>query len=138
MEKKILPVAESPVKGFSHQAALLSILLGHKKCWEWICNNYIQLFSLRTLKGERTGTLDFYYMDYNDFRSYEYAANPWIRYFEIPLNMVNINDLEKMLMEQIDKDFYIQIEIDKYYIHSYDSYEKEHINHWIYIYIWIR
>ena len=134
MEKKILPVAESPVKGFSHQAALLSILLGHKECWEWICNNYIQLFSLRNLDGKRSGTLDFYYMDYGDFRAYEYIANPWIRHFGTPLNMINMDNLERLLIDQLEKNFYIQVEVDEYYIHSYDAYERGHAIHWIYIY----
>lgn len=134
MQKIILPVVQPPVKGFSHQAALLSILLGHRECQDWVCNNYIQLFSLKNLVGMRSGTLDFYYMDYNDFRSYEYAANPWLRYFEIPISILDMENLKRLLMRQLEKQFYIHVEIDEYYIHSYDSHEKQHVSHWIYIY----
>ena len=134
MKNIMLSVTKSPVKGFSHQAALLSILLGHQECWEWVCNNYIQVFSLKNLEGVRSGTLDFYYMDYNDFRSYEYAANPWIRYFETPLAILDMENLESLLIERLENNFYIQIEIDEYFIHTYDLFGIEHISHWLYIY----
>ena len=134
MQNIILHVTKSPVKGFSHQAALLSILLGHKECWEWVCNNHIQVFSLKNLEGARSGTLDFYYMDYNDFRSYEYAANPWIRYFETPLAILDMENLKSLFIERLENNFYIQIEIDEYFIHTYDLFETEHISHWLYIY----
>ncbi|WFR57125.1 hypothetical protein QA584_26530 [Anaerocolumna sp. AGMB13025] len=137
MKKKILPISVAPIRGYSHQAALLSILLSYNQCKPWICNNYIQIFSLYNLKeSDRSGTLDFLYTDYGDFRNYEYSANPWLRFFEMPIFMMKHNDFDiiEFIINAINSDYYMQIEVDKYYICKYDEYHKYHDMHWIYIY----
>ena len=132
----VLPFVNSPVTAFSHQATLLSILFAYEQCKEWICNNYIQLFSLKNLYGDRSGTVDFFYSDYSDFRSYEYSANPWIKFFEFPLKAFWSYDvkLEEFIYKYLQQGFYIQLEIDEYYISKYDNFKKNHYVHWLYIY----
>ena len=139
MEENIfLPIAKTPISSFSHQAAISSIMLAYKECEAWVYNNYIQLFSLRHLYGIRSGTIDFYYTDYCDFNSYEYTANPWIRFFEFPLSMIEFKDNKSLMIEKIGnrlkEGFYLQVEIDAYYISKYDMYQKKHFTHWLYIY----
>lgn len=133
--KKMLPIVSTDVKGFSHQATLFSILLAYEKCMPWVCNNFIQLFSIKGLcESERTGTVDFYYSEYNDFKSYEYSANPWIRWYEIPLNILKKEtNVVNYIMNNIDLDYYTYLEIDTYYISKYEEYGKTHRIHWIYI-----
>lgn len=134
---KILPMKKVDIRGFSHQAALLSILMAYDQCKPWICNNFIQIFSLKNLSSSwRSGTVDFFYMDYDDFRNYEFTANPWIRWFEIPVQLIynsqfNIIDF---IIENIKRDYYLYIEIDTYYIPYYSDYQKKHRIHWMYVY----
>lgn len=135
MEEHILrlPIKKIEVKGFSHQAALLSILMAYDECKPWICNNFIQIFSLKNLSNSwRSGTLDFFYMDYNDFRSYEYSANPWIRWYDIPIDIIR-DDIIKFILERLNNMFYVYLEVDTYYISLYNEYQKTHRIHWLYI-----
>lgn len=130
-----LPFVPMKIGGFSHQAALFSILLAYEECKPWVCNNFIQLFAIKNLcESNRKGTLDFFYMEYNDFKSYEYTANPWIRWFEIPLNMFSENtDITVYLIDNLKLNFYSYLEIDTFYISKYDDFKKRHRIHWIYI-----
>lgn len=136
MEKNILPITTPVIQGFSHQAALLSIMMSYEKCKPWICNNYLQVFTLHDLKNaiSRLGTLDFFYMDYADFNKVEYKANPWIRYSETPLLFIDIKEASilSMLINVIDSDLYVTVDIDKYYIPQYE--QVAHTEHTILIY----
>jgi len=136
MDKKVLPITKPIIRGYSHQAALLSIMMSYEQCKPWICNNYIQIFTLHNLKNvaSRLGTLDFYYMDYADFNRVEYKANPWIRYSEIPLILIENKETSilSMLVNLLDADLYITVDIDKYYIPQYG--QNDHIDHTILIY----
>ena len=133
--KIILPVMLTNIRGFSHQAALLAILLAHQECRPWICNNFIQIYTLKDLgMSERQGTLDFYYMDYNDFKSYEYTANPWIRWYEIPYSFWREKeDIIDCIIYNINHKCYLYLEVDTFYISAYDEYHSYHRIHWMYI-----
>lgn len=133
----LLPITSVNVRGFSHQAALLSILMAYDECKAWVCNNFIQIFSLKNLCDSwRSGTLDFYYMDYNDFRSYEYTANPWIKWYSIPIDIIkdeNDYNIIDFITTKLNDEFYIYLRVDTYFISAYSDYKNNHRIHCLYI-----
>lgn len=134
----ILPIVYPPINGFSHQGALFSILLAREECKPWIFSNFIQTYSLKDLykNTSRSGTVDFFYNIYGDWKYFHYKANPWIRFSSIPLDYLQLLkfDAVDFLKICIDRNMYVTFDIDTFYISTYEFYQNTHEKHEIFIY----
>lgn len=144
MSKKIntLPIKDPIPTSSSHQAAVFSILQGCEEGRGWLINNYIQIFSLKSLfkaNEARKGTIDYYYSEYGDWSLFEFSSNPILGYSLIDfetfqlLNKTYLVDLIAVLKRAIDNRKYIYIGIDKYYISYYEEFGTEHCAHHLFI-----
>ncbi len=135
---KQLPIIHSPIDAYPHQAALFSMLMGKPECLPWVYSNFIQMYSLRDLhlNKKRTGTLDFFYNLYGDWKYYELKTNPWLLMDATPLLLFNKYDIDIVdhIRACIDSEKYVFFDIDMYYIKSYAAYMKQHMPHDIFIY----
>lgn len=135
----ILPVVYPPIDAFPHHGAVFSMLFAREECKPWIYNNYIQTFSIKDMYGQkvRSGTVDFFFNQYGDWKYYELKANPWIRTKVVPMDLFDTYkiDIIQFLKKYIDQSNYCFFPIDRYYIPAYKHcYRKRHIDHDIFIY----
>ena len=134
--KKILPMVYPPVTGYSHQAYLMSILMGHEECLPWVYSNYIQIFTLKNLyaQKDRIGAGDFFYNYYGDWHFYELKTCPWISYQSIPYKLAfSHQNIHQFLYNALDSDNYVKICVDMGKISAYGML-GEHENHDMLIY----
>lgn len=121
-EVKILPIAKSPVTGYSHQAFLFSMLLPHPETLPWLYSNYIQLFTLKDLyrHKERSGAGDFFFNYYGDWQYLELKCCPWLRYQSVPYKLIfSDRSIHQFIRESIDSDNYVKLPVEVAYIESY-------------------
>ena len=137
--RKLLPIVYPPINAFPHHGALFSMLFAQEDCLPYVYNNFIQIYSLKNLHENtaRSGTVDFFYNPYGDWRYFHLKANPWIRPSLIPyhyLTLFSINVVE-FVKHAIDSNMYVFIDIDEYDIAAYyESFRKFHFPHEMFIY----
>ena len=124
--QKILSLVYPPVNGYAHQCALFSMLFTRQECIPWIYNNFIQVYSLKDLylHSSRTGTIDFFYNIYGDWKHFYFKANPWIRFSAIPFYDLRSFKLDciKYLKLCIERDMYLYFDVDIFFIPVYTKY----------------
>lgn len=138
-EKLVLPVIYPPINAFPHQGVIFSTLYAKEECIPWIFNNYIQTFSVKDMYQDpvRNGTIDFFYNLYGDWKYFEVKANPWLRTYSVPMDLIEKFDLDivDVLKNQLSEERYAFFPIDRFCIPAYGlQYQKEHIDHDILIY----
>ena len=137
--KKILPVVYPPINGYAHQCALFSMLFARDECLPWIYNNFLQVYSLKDLykHPSRTGTVDFFYNLYGDWKYFYFKANPWIKFSAMPYNDLKLFKMDRInyLKYCLERNMYLSFDVEGYYVPAYkDFYLQRHIRHKIFIY----
>ncbi|MFF2482996.1 hypothetical protein [Paenibacillus sp. NPDC058071] len=111
MEKK-LPIVEPIIKCYQSVAYPLSIILAHDEAWPWLYSNFIQLYSpngfeIMMHNYEDTNFKDYPWLVVNDFESL-------VEYGE--------EELVQSLIQAIDRDQYVYLFVDEFYIPRTGSY----------------
>lgn len=134
MEKKILPLRESPYDTFNSQRNLHSILLTYGEDEAaWVYTAFIQLSSEKELQPN--GLLLNYTIDSSHTTSM-YDRCLLLESFNICDEILSIagKDISELYIDFINNDFYIMLTIDKYWIKKYRVDEKSTHFHDIFIY----
>lgn len=123
--KKILPIETPPIRGYQFFAYPLSVISTNKNYLPWLCNHYIQLFcNPQEVKVH-------FYEPYN-----RYTNNPWFDYEVISkasIKSFNMNPTN-LIIEYINRGYYIVSLVDEYYIPKRRAYKKLHMKHDIFIF----
>ena len=118
-------MAEPYICSYGHQGMIFSLLYCRTECKPWIFSNYIQTFVLRDLYNAdfRSGTIDFYYNQYGDFKYYEIRANPWIQAHDTPYEIISVMKLDiiELIKTSIGLNQYVCFDVDEYFISNYDN-----------------
>lgn len=107
MKKKILKLANSPIKVYPIYANVLSVLLNNENNYGWMLNNFIQLCKNNT-------ALAFY--DFN------YKLCPMMNYQTINIDFIKTKfDILDLFCSAIDNGYYIYTLVNVRHINAYDD-----------------
>lgn len=127
IESKILPVSVPAIAYMPWEASTLAVAMGNENIKLFIYNNYIQL-GLRWINDYHTGIPipNLYFLDT--------PKGITIRSVPYPVYFINCDDFIKNIKSLIDKEYYIYLNIDTYYIKSYSNYHNIFFLHQLLIY----
>lgn len=123
--KKCLSVVYPPITSYMHHAPLLSIIADTKDYLPWFIMNYMQICV------HTSGMVDFY-----NFHNWDLNI-PLLDVSHLDRDLVldNLNDgFFNFVKKLIDREKYLIISIDQFYIPLYDVYQIEHSQHGIFVY----
>ncbi|RXZ82788.1 hypothetical protein EBB07_09880 [Paenibacillaceae bacterium] len=114
MSQKILPLDKSPITSYQNASYFLSISLSSDDARPWMYSNFIQLY---TSEGDRE--VHFYKAD--DLKFY-----PWLDYVQIDklLIMQHKIDIFEWIKNYVDREHYIHIFLNKYYVSGTSYYHE--------------
>lgn len=126
----ILPVTPPLVTTYTHHAHFLSILSNYKCTYEWIMENYIQLYMYR---DNYIPWGDFYFPATHEVRPFDTCK--WISSQKIhrDLAVSKWGSIIDFIIEQINSNDYIHTMVNYYYVPLCDIYGKYHFCHDIFI-----
>ncbi|MBD5547372.1 MAG: hypothetical protein HDQ97_08235 [Lachnospiraceae bacterium] len=132
---KKLPIANSPINGYTIHGYPLSIMLNEPESQGWFYSNYIQL----VCNPEFTSN----FFDFKNICSiiegdawinWLYPGNPWLKCESLAL----YKDYDKKICETIiwaiQQNDYVVITLDEYYLHNKQNYNVRHNFHEILCY----
>lgn len=128
---KILPLAETPIRGLLGDAYMTSIVLTKEQNYAWFYSNYIQLYCGHGYNGDLVPRIK----NYNGFNILGKVGypnnNPLIRYNILEKSLVNQNvpDIQSFLINCLDKNKYIFSMVDEFYVPNTGAYQKYHFLH---------
>jgi hypothetical protein len=119
---KTLPVKPPLVTSFGLYANKLSVLAAYPETWSWFFNNFILL---RCGKESRLM-----------FHDTIFRESPWTQNFALPRNMVTnwIQPISEFLIDCINQEYYIYLEVDKFFIANSSYFGKRHFTHDLFVY----
>lgn len=134
--QKMLPVSYPPITSYTWHSIQLSIVSSYPICEPWIYSNFIHLGTNDDFKGDRTN-FDFVKFDY-----FYYDLNPWLRkttekisYESLTRTLSKSNQtLSEYIKEMLDRDCYVSIYLNDYYLPNTTFYQNEHVIHEVLIY----
>ena len=131
MSGKILPFKKSPVIGFLGHAYVLGVLTNYEECMPWFYSNYIQLYISNVYIN-----LDQYRLDFFPDILMIFSGVPWLEYQSADKRALRNNntDINKFVMDHIDRGFYFFAYVDDFYVPDMGTYQSRHITHDIMIY----
>lgn len=122
--KRILPLADTPIKCYHYHADILSVVLNHQEASTWLYNNYIQLTVNTNFRAD-------FYFPYSVWK-----ACPFVYYQRVSRAWLTRRggSLTDFLRENIDVGNYPYLEVDEYYIPKNRAYKTRHNFHDLFIY----
>lgn len=129
---KKLSVSKPIIDSLPWDSCYLSILSAYKECQSWIYTKFIQLM-LKDI-DLMTQTKDFRVL-FNSLYCDDSDLCPWFRETSHKIRrdiieiMISYKEFENMIYEYINKNYYVSIELDDYYIKNTNAYQKFHIFH---------
>lgn len=130
MVKKILPVADPPIKSYLHHAYGLSILATRSDYLPWFHSNYIQWHFDKNFMNDR-------YSDYFNFFYYPYVEvnMPHMEKLKLDRTIMSENELNvDFFIRLIDEGYYVCTYVDEYYVPNRVAYQNYHLKHEILVY----
>lgn len=129
--KKVLPIADPPIKSYLHHAYALSVLATTDAYLPWFHSNYIQLHFNQKFKDHR-------FSDYFNFYYYPFTEVniPNLQTLKIDRSILtghNRLDID-FLTQFIDQGYYVCTYVDEYYIPNRLAYRTYHFKHEIFVY----
>jgi len=128
--KKILPIADPPIKSYLHHAYGLSILATSDAYLPWFYSNYIQVFFDKHYRENP-------YVDYYNFFYYPYVEIniPHLERLKFDRAMLTEEQLNAdFICRLIDLGYYICLYADEYYIPDRVAYKNFHFKHEVLIF----
>ena len=135
MNKKILPLTDSPYDTFNSQRNLHSILLASNEDEAaWVYNAFIQLFSTKELP--HSNMLAFNFNIDSSHTTTMYDKCPLLECFNVCEELIPLTckDISELCVYFIKNDYYITLTVNKYYIKKYGVEEESTCFHDIFIY----
>ncbi|WP_338555423.1 hypothetical protein [Paenibacillus sp. KS-LC4] len=121
MTKKMLPVTIPIVVGYKRYSHFLAVMSNDEKSQAWILNHFIQLYSDKAFDQD-IHWLSFYL---GDLLMWRHNNNPWLYNQEMEFSLINQwTDLDKFIISCIDKNQYVYINCDYYYVPYSNFYGK--------------
>lgn len=126
---KILPLAEPRIYSYSSHATALSIISSDDNCLPWYYSNYIQLCGLKDYKVPFDLPLDFYMGPRKD--SNYYVNTNWLTFMSTDRQLVEstCGDIIKYVIACIDRDHYVALQIDEFYMEDRWAYQSRKWDH---------
>lgn len=127
---KLLPIGSPLVYGYLCNAYPLSIVSVEDKYLDWFYSNYIQMVTHLP-----SGTFFTFYTPYYEW--YEYLRQcPFIEYQKLGTDIMEQHPegILQFIMDRIDKDWYVELYLDEYFLSSKRAYQRFHFPHEILIY----
>lgn len=129
--KKVLPIADPPIKSYLHHAYALSVLATSESYLPWFHSNYIQWHFKKNFSDNP-------FSDYFNFYYYPFT--------EINIPHLQTLKIDRAVLENkhpidvdvitglIDQNYYICTYVDEYYIPNRSTYRTQHFKHDILVY----
>lgn len=133
----ILPIKEPAITSYTTHANLLSVLETYPKAMPWILNNYIPIYMSRDF--QKVARMDFYFGGEALTHTNHWKNCPWLVYHGLSKDLVKNNweSITKFTIDCINSGYYINFQIDPYYVHEYrenGEVQKTHSQHPIMIF----
>ena len=120
--KKQLPLNEPPIKTYYHHALALSILATRDDFLPWFYSNYIQLHVW-------DGKYDFYEPWTHSGHIAVFCPLLYIRVIDRDLVGQMCGSIVSFIKGCIEKDYYVRLKIDEFFIPDTVLYQREHGPH---------
>lgn len=132
MTQNVLPVSYPIITTYTHHAHLFSILSNYEQALPWIYCNYIQLYINKDYYQNGWG--DFYFAFPHDVRPAESCRS--IRTQKIDRDLINLkwDQITDFIRDCIDRDNYVHLMVNRFFIPHYRQYQKENRKHDILVY----
>jgi len=131
--QKTLVIGKPDVITYLHHAYPLAVAAVHRSfCDNWLFNNYLQLRCSRELVGARAVTeFDFYLLPthFTDWGGL-------LRMPQIPSEMLwrSRSEITEAVLRALDREFYVQIPVDEFYVPRRAAYGKRHYVHELFVF----
>lgn len=127
MAQKELPFKRPPIISYLYHAFRLGIIWGGVECLPWFYSNYIQLLCQESFAdGQNQFHFDFFPI------WYDHAEIPWLfmpHFFDKDTVYKCNIDINQLIMQYIDRDYYIYSFVDEFFIPNRLSYKTKHLIH---------
>lgn len=127
MAQKKLPFKLPPIQSYLFHTFRLGIIWDRVECLPWFYSNYIQLLCQETPSdGQNQFHFDFFPMYYN------HVDVPWLYgpHFFDKDTVFNCNiDINQLIIQYIDRDYYLYAVVDEFFIPNRSSYQTRHYYH---------
>ncbi len=130
--EKILPINAKPfLSSYSSHAKFMAMTTADKNYEQWFYSNYIQLISKKNFNEVHDVPLDFF-IDIKRDNCY-YYNNPILYIQCLKLELLNVlcQDIVEFIMNAIDKNYYVDICLNEYFIpikRAYNKFDCPHDN----------
>lgn len=127
---KKLPIADSPINGYTIHSYPLSIMLNESRSYEWFYSNYIQVvcnpsFSENFFDFKNICSI----IDGDEWINWLYPGNPWIKCETIVLYKNYDKKIYEIIIWAIKQNDYVVIILDEYYLPNKQNYNINHNLH---------
>jgi hypothetical protein len=131
--QKTLVIGKPDVITYLHHAYPLAVAAVQRSfCDNWLFNNYLQLRCRRELIGARAVTeFDFYLLP-----SHFTDWGGLLRMPQIPPEMLwrSRGEITQAVLRALDREFYVQIPVDEFYVPRRAAYGKRHYVHELFVF----
>lgn len=127
MNEVILPIAPPEVDGYQFYALPLAILANYDESKSWIYSNFIQTCFDKKLIDSPVPFC---------FYMYDPASCPWLKYlhFDRDIFLAFNQDIVTFIIESLNREYYIYLNIDEYFIPERKAYQRYNSSHDILVY----
>ncbi|GIQ67355.1 hypothetical protein DUZ99_02500 [Xylanibacillus composti] len=127
MSRKILPTAAPPIISYLHHAYTLAITRAYPQSISHFYNNYISLRCYQEIAQ---------YRNYDYFNFYNFHYYPGLVREQISRDLLSdyLNEhIVDFLIRAVDKNFYVLLYVDQYYISASRHYQTTHFTHDVFV-----
>ncbi|PZD93689.1 hypothetical protein DNH61_24055 [Paenibacillus sambharensis] len=125
MSAKLLSMKKPALNTYNLYASLLSLIGPEENAWSWVMNHFIQIV--------RFNSYQTYFFDTHRLL---YHHCPWVDAFCIPKSMIGTSDssLSGFIKEQLERDTYLWLSADQYYLSASPLHQKHHFVHELFLF----
>ena len=141
--KKTLPIAAPPVYCYLHHAFPLAIMATRDDYLSWFLSHFLQLscpadLPIESIAHDRAFKLDFFIHPlYNiEHPHYNQFVSPWLNstWLDWRLLAASGESPTRFLIDCIDRNLYVELSVDMYFVRGSGAYGHRHIAHEIVVY----
>ncbi|MEC5387810.1 hypothetical protein VVD49_18910 [Uliginosibacterium sp. H3] len=138
MTAKILPLVESPIRGYMMYSYHLAVTLTNVDAWPWIHSNYVQL-QCNAAQLALSECIDFSKTPKGEIHFTEGTApfNPWLADSDKldEATMESLGDsIAEYVVTKLQQDFYVETFVDEFYISALFNGGTTHFGHRLLVY----
>jgi len=127
---KVLPVSYPPITYFPDTANILSIAMNYSETIPWLMEHFIQIKCWLAIETENDYLFDF------ECVSNRMDICPFVKDHLVPIDMIlkKWKNYAEFIVDSINNNYYIFLMVDQYFIPEYNSYNKIHAPHELFIF----